>query len=149
MIHIEINPSLQNIPPLEPLERAAKETLDHQSVEGDLTLVVTDDAQLQAMNRKYLDIDSPTDVLSFPASEMDPDTGQPYQGDILLSLPRAEEQARSAGHVLEAELQLLVVHGTLHLLGHDHAESGDKARMWAAQAEVLKRLGLENLRMPE
>ena len=75
----------------------------------------------------YLGIDGPTDVLSFPASEMDPETGVHYIGDILISIPRAQAQADAAGHPLEAEVQLLVVHGVLHLLGHDHAQAEEKA----------------------
>jgi probable rRNA maturation factor len=104
---------------------------------------------MRALNRSYLGIDAPTDVLAFPASELDPETGRRYLGDVLLSLPRAERQAKDAGHGLEAELQLLVVHGVLHLLGYDHASPDEKARMWAAQAEVLGRLGLGTLRINE
>jgi probable rRNA maturation factor len=149
VIYIEINPSLQAVPAPDLLERAALETLAHQAVEGDLTLVVSEDAQLHELNRTYLEVDAPTDVLSFPASERDPETGRLYMGDVLISLPRAEQQASDAGHALESELQLLVVHGVLHLLGHDHAGADGKARMWAAQAEVLRRLGLGTLQIKE
>jgi probable rRNA maturation factor len=62
---------------------------------------------------------------------------------------RAAEQAQSAGHPLEAEVQLLVVHGILHLMGHDHARAADKARMWSAQAQVLEQLGLAAIRVHE
>ena len=149
MIHVETNPSLQTVPALQILERATMAVLAHQSVDGDLTIVLTDDAQLHKLNRDYLGIDAPTDVLSFPASETDPETGRRYLGDILISVPRAGEQARAAGHALEAEVQLLAVHGTLHLLGFDHAEAGEKARMWKAQAEVLERLGLSAIEIRE
>jgi len=133
------------------LERAVRLTLGRESapVDADLTIVLTDDAQLQELNRDYLGLDAPTDVLSFPASESDPETGAPYLGDILISIPRAKIQAQAAGHRLEDEVQLLVVHGVLHLLGHDHAEAEDKARMWAAQAEVLARLGLSDIKIQE
>ncbi len=133
------------------LERAARLALDHESAptEADLTIVLTGDAQLRELNRDYLGLDAPTDVLSFPASESDPETGATYLGDILISIPRAKIQAQAAGHRLEDEIQLLVVHGVLHLLGHDHAEAEDKARMWAAQAEVLARLGLSNVKIQE
>ncbi len=119
--------------------------LAHQSADGDLTIVLTDDAQLHELNRDYLGIDAPTDVLSFPASETDPETARRYLGDILISIPRAEEQAQAAGHALEAEVQLLAVHGTLHLLGYDHAGDEEKARMWKAQAQILERLGLSGI----
>jgi probable rRNA maturation factor len=88
-------------------------------------------------------------VLSFPASETDPETARRYLGDILVSIPRAEEQARAAGHALETEVQLLVVHGTLHLLGYDHAEAEEKKHMWAMQAEVLERLGISEIEIRE
>ncbi len=91
----------------------------------------------------------PTDVLSFPASETDPETGTSYLGDILVSIPRAEAQAQAAGHPLEAEVQLLVVHGVLHLLGYDHANPEEKSRMWAAQAEVLEGIGLAGIEIRE
>jgi len=123
--------------------------LEHQSADGDLTIVLTDDAQLHELNRNYLGIDTPTDVLSFLASETDPETARRYLGDILISIPRAEEQASAAGHTLEAEVQLLTVHGTLHLLGYDHAKAEEKARMWKAQAEVLERIGLGDIKITE
>ncbi len=145
MIHIEVHPGLPEAPDQNALERAALLALAHEDSDGDLTIVLTDDAQLRQLNRDYLDNDAPTDVLSFSASETDPETGRRYLGDILISIPRALEQAQAAGHTLLAETQLLVVHGTLHLLGHDHAEAQEKARMWKAQAEILERLGLKGV----
>lgn len=149
MIHVEINPSIRTSLATDILERAALAMLEHQSADGDLTVVLTDDAHLHELNLEYLGIDKPTDVLSFPASETDPETARRYLGDILISVPRAEEQARATGHALEAEAQLLVVHGTLHLLGYDHAAAEEKAHMWKAQAEVLERLGLAEIEIRE
>jgi probable rRNA maturation factor len=131
------------------LEQAARAALDHQSADGDLTLVLTDDEQLHRLNRDYLGVDAPTDVLSFPASETDPETGRRYLGDILLSVSRADAQARAAGHPLEDEARLLVVHGVLHLLGHDHAEADEKSKMWKAQGEILESLGLGHVKVRE
>ena len=147
MIHIESEfPFPEGL-----LEGAANAALEHetQSLESELSIVLTDNARLQELNLNYLGVDSPTDVLSFPASETDPDTGARYIGDILISIPRAQEQANAAGHPLESEVQLLVVHGVLHLLGHDHAEAEEKARMWKAQAEILERLGLGDIQIRE
>lgn len=129
------------------LVQAAQTALEASdiSVENELTIVLSDDAQLQALNHEFLGVDAPTDVLSFPASEEDLDTQAPYLGDILISYPRAKAQAAAGGHPVQAELQLLTVHGVLHLLGHDHAESGEKAEMWAVQAEALGRLGLSDI----
>jgi probable rRNA maturation factor len=133
------------------LERAARFTLELQpdSAEADITIVLTDDQQLHELNRDFLGVDAPTDVLSFPASEEDPETGASYLGDILISIPRAAQQALTGGHPVEAEVQLLVVHGVLHLLGHDHAEAEEKALMWNEQAKVLERLGLAYVKIQD
>lgn len=131
------------------LEEAATAALRHQSAAGDLSLVLTSDEELQRLNREYLGVDSPTDVLSFPASETDPETGGIYLGDIIISLPRVEIQAHAAGHPPADEARLLVVHGVLHLLGHDHAHAGEKSRMWKAQGEILKKLNLGHVKINE
>jgi probable rRNA maturation factor len=129
--------------PTDLLERAARAVLDLSGApDADLSIVILDDARIQALNRDFLAHDAPTDVLSFPADEPDPETGRRYLGDVVISLGRAQEQARARGHAVEAEMQLLVVHGVLHLLGHDHAEPGEKERMWVAQAGALERLGV-------
>lgn len=143
MINIEIISDFRRVFMPDILERAAKIALLQQSApDVDLTLVLTGDTQIQVLDRDFLGKDAPTDVLSFPACETDPETGRRYLGDIIISVPRAEAQSIAAGHSLEAELSLLVVHGVLHLLGHDHAGAEEKARMWAAQSEVLTRLGI-------
>lgn len=134
------------------LEKSALAALEAgQSPPGevDLTIVVTSDQQLRSLNQQFVGIDAPTDVLSFPSDETDPDTERPYLGDILLSLPRAKEQALAGGHPLQAEVQLLVVHGVLHLLGYDHAEPEEKAAMWTTQAEILSKLGSSLTTPPE
>ncbi|HAX71097.1 MAG TPA: rRNA maturation RNase YbeY [Anaerolineales bacterium] len=156
MIHID-NPL--EFPETLLLERAARFTLEvapalHPDLQvnltdADLTIVLTDDRQLHELNLDYLGVDAPTDVLSFPASETDPETGAVYLGDIVLSIPRAVQQAEAAGHSVEAEAQLLVVHGTLHLLGYDHATDEEKAVMWAEQAKVLEKLGLARIKIQE
>ena len=147
MINIESEISF----PQDLLERAARAALEHEShsLEAELSIILTDDARLHELNLNYLGVDAPTDVLSFPASETDPETGARYIGDILISIPRAQTQAEAAGHFLESEVQLLVVHGVLHLIGHDHAAAEEKARMWKAQAEILERLGLGQLQIRE
>jgi probable rRNA maturation factor len=156
MIYIELKQSFSDAALL---ERAARLTLDISTSVGpgfefalasvDMSIVLTDDAQLHELNREYLGVDAPTDVLSFPASESDPETGTPYLGDILISIPRATQQAQAAGHSVEDEVQLLVVHGTLHLLGHDHSLAEEKARMWKAQAEVMSQLGLSHVKVQD
>jgi probable rRNA maturation factor len=138
MILVQVDENLSS--PIEAalVEKAAQEALDQQRAEeGDLTVVLTGDAELQSLNLEYLGIDAPTDVLSFPADFIDPDTDRRYYGDILISIARAQAQAQAASHPVQDEILLLTVHGVLHLLGHDHAEEAEKQRMWAAQAEIL------------
>jgi len=141
------------------LERAALMTLETtaplnpdlgpDSAHADMTIVLSDDRQLHELNLDYLGVDSPTDVLSFPAAEIDPETESLYLGDIAISIPRAIQQAQNGGHPVEAEAQLLVVHGALHLLGYDHSTDEEKNVMWAEQARVLERLGLSRITIQE
>ena len=147
MINIESEVPFSN----DLVERAANAALAHQAqlLDSELSVILTNDARLHELNLNYLGVDAPTDVLSFPASETDPETGARYIGDILISMPRAQAQAEAAGHSLEAEVQLLVIHGVLHLLGHDHAESEEKAHMWKAQTEILESLGLGHIQIRE
>lgn len=123
------------------LEQAAQAALTQCAApaDADMVIVLADDAHLHELNRQFLDIDAPTDVLSFPSGDIDPETGHPYLGDVIISVERARQQA--VDHSLEDELRLLVVHGTLHLLGFDHADDEEKQQMWAAQSAVLKRIG--------
>ena len=109
----------------------------------DITIILTDDAQIHELNKQYRGIDAPTDVLSFPSGDTDPDSNRLYLGDVVISYPRAQAQGEAGGHPVEAELQLLVVHGVLHLSGYDHVEEQGKSRMRAAQAEILVLLGCE------
>lgn len=127
------------------IEQAAQATLQATGTPtiSDLTIVLANDSQLRQLNKQFLDIDAPTDVLSFPIGEVDPDTGRPYLGDVLISVDRA--QAQALDHPLEDEFRLLVVHGVLHLLGYDHAEDAEKMLMWRIQREILQDLGCESI----
>lgn len=142
MIHVNIATPYRSLVSAAILERAARAALRQPDAKTnpDLSIILTDDNQLRRLNRQFLGIDAPTDVLSFPAGYADPDCGTLYLGDVLISYPRAQQQAEAAGHPIDAELQLLVVHGVLHLLGHDHEEEEEKERMWGVQADVLSQL---------
>jgi probable rRNA maturation factor len=95
--------------------------------------LVTNDAELQTLNRQFRGKDYPTDVLSFPGSA-------PYLGDIAISLQRARAQAREFEHSLDDELRILLLHGVLHLTGLDHeSDTGDMAR---AERRWRKKLAL-------
>lgn len=129
----------------ETLRAAALATLAQVRGRGpaSLTLVVTGDTVVRALNRRFRDMNATTDVLSFPAPESPkaPPELAGYLGDIALSYPQATRQAAAAGHTPLDELQLLVVHGVLHLLGYEHARPGERRRMWAVQRRVLRALG--------
>ncbi len=130
--------------PSELLIEAARATLAHQGQQdAELTILVTGDETVRRLNLQFRSIDQPTDVLSFPHGEPNPESGLLYLGDLVISLPEAQRQAREAGHRIEDELTLLTVHGVLHLLQHDHARPAEKKRMWTAQAEILAQLGSE------
>jgi probable rRNA maturation factor len=128
------------------LNNAASVTLNHQGLQDHaaVTILLSDDTTLQALNKEFLGEDRPTDVLSFPAGDTLPGMGDftNYLGDVALSVPYATRQAMAKGHDPAAEMQLLVVHGLLHLLGYDHDTSAEQQRMWSVQAEILERLGL-------
>ncbi len=123
-----------------------------------LTVVITDDKAVAALNRQFRGIDAPTDILSFPADAPPPmpdDDGimdedePPYLGDLIIAYPYAAAQAARLGHDLMDSLTLLVVHGTLHLLGADHDTAEHRAAMWAAQARALTALGVPLGIVPE
>ncbi|MYC97187.1 MAG: rRNA maturation RNase YbeY [Caldilineaceae bacterium SB0661_bin_32] len=138
------------------LEAAAKAALRAcQRDEISISILVVDDDELRRYNRIYRRQDAPTDVLSFAiqegpalaaeapdalAAELDADLG-----DLVLAFPYASRQAIQHGHTLASELQLLVVHGTLHLLGYDHDTETRQAEMWRKQTEILSSLTDEDL----
>ena len=123
MINLEIEAGYRAQADSQIVANAAEHALRHQAApaEASLTIVITGDEQLRALNEQFRGINAPTDVLSFPADFTDPEDNSLYLGDILISYPRAAAQAAEAGHSAGNELQLLVVHGVLHLLGYDHA----------------------------
>jgi probable rRNA maturation factor len=144
MIYPQINDPYTQSVDASLLEQAAQAVLDHQKIptQPDLSIVITNNEDIQALNKEFMDIDAPTDVLSFPSDELDLDTGNRYLGDVIISYPQAEAQSQAEGHTTAEELQLLVVHGVLHLLGYDHADEEQKKQMWSAQSEILA--GLNN-----
>jgi probable rRNA maturation factor len=146
MIYPQINEPYT--PDIEPslLESTALAVLDHIQLPTtpDMSIVITGDADIQVLNKEFMDIDAPTDVLAFPSDELDLDTGNRYLGDVIISYPRALEQAAINQHTAAQEVQLLVVHGVLHLLGYDHRDATDQAKMWREQGDIL--LSLQNPR---
>lgn len=106
----------------------------------ELSILLTDDAQIHELNRTWRNKDRPTDVLSFPQlekHEIDRRQSGLMLGDVVVSLDTAAAQAQRAGISLEAELRRLLVHGILHLLGHDHIHGGHQARKMRQEEERL------------
>ncbi|MGD8603839.1 MAG: rRNA maturation RNase YbeY [Anaerolineales bacterium] len=128
------------------LRQAALETLKaEEAASGSMTLVLTNEKMIRDLNKEFAGLDQPTDVLAFPESDADPDEEGLYYGDVIVALPIAHQQAELAGHSTEEECALLVVHGTLHLLGYDHGNPAEKADMWSRQTLILERLGLPDI----
>ena len=117
-----------------PVERFARTLQDNVSKRRPFDTLITGDAELRRLNRDFRGKDYPTDVLSFPSETV------PFLGDIAISLGRARAQAREFGHTIEQEIQILMLHGVLHLLGHDHeTDSGAMARAekrWRAKLRL-------------
>ena len=148
-IDVQIDEQFQSQVQPDLLHQVVLATLIHQRVEEpcELAVVVTDDGALRELNFRHRGVDASTDVLAFPDETCGPFVGVPdlprYLGDVVISFPRAEAQAAEAGHDVQVELQLLVVHGVLHLLGYDDVVEERRVRMWAAQAEILQALEVE------
>lgn len=139
-------------------QRAARAALAqgrHLPAQVALTIRLTDDAELRALNRQYRAADAPTDVLSFggegyrDGQPSDGDNAPAYLGDIAISMERCAAQAERYGHPLEDELALLVIHGVLHLLGYDHHTPARRRRMWQAQDRAFALLGRPNPLKPD
>ncbi len=125
---------------------------------AEVNVVVTDNHEIQKMNREYRGIDAPTDVLSFPMLEFtvpsdfshveeafedcfNPESGELMLGDIILSVDKIREQAESYGHSQTRELAFLVAHSMLHLCGYDHEEECEREEMERKQIEILELRG--------
>ena len=107
----------------------------------ELSLVLCDDAFIQPLNRDWRGKDSATDVLSFPQGEGEA-AGEPALGDLVISVETAARAATELGHSLSEELKVLLVHGVLHLIGHDHEQGGEQAeRMRAEESRLLPLIG--------
>jgi len=126
------------------LVRLAVFALDflHVHPDADLAIVLVDEAAMEQLHVQWMDEPGPTDVLSFPMDELRPGTEEEITpagllGDIVLCPQVAIEQARSAGHSTQDELNLLTAHGILHLLGFDHAEPDEEREMFGLQRDIL------------
>jgi probable rRNA maturation factor len=130
-------------------ERLASDVLAAEGLVGELTVTFVDGTEMRALNAEHMGIDAPTDVLSFPldAASLDDATtaerlpGVPVLlGDVVVCPAVAASAASDHAGTLDDELALLVVHGILHVLGHDHADADDATRMRARELELLEAL---------
>lgn len=124
------------------LRRAVRRSLALANARpGNLTLRLAGEDEVRRLNSEFAHHDSATDVLSFPDGAPDAEGAGAYFGDVVIALPIAAAQAAAAGHDVQAELVLLAVHGTLHLLGHDHADEPARRTMWSLQDRILTDIG--------
>ena len=139
------------------LKRAASAALKAEGITEDchISIMLTDDAGIHAINLEQREIDRPTDVLSFPMNELVPgafssecceydlEKGRIILGDMVLSLERCRAQAEEYGHSFAREISYLCVHSVLHLLGYDHLDEAEqKAQMRAREDAIMELIGL-------
>jgi probable rRNA maturation factor len=122
----------------------------------EVSLVFTNSDEVRQLNRHYRGVDQPTDVLAFYMHQQSghqqsgsdssftlPPDGVTHLGEVIVSCPQALVQAREQGHSAQRELALLVIHGVLHLLGHDHEEAREARKMRAREKELLEKYSPE------
>ena len=140
MFNIQILEDYKSNVSLDSIRQAAEAVASYLDVEDKniISIIIDNNETLHRLNKEYLNIDSSTDVLSFNSNEIDPETGNLYLGDIIVSYPAVLAQSMKYDHNVDNELQLLVIHGFLHLLGYDHDNQDRKEQMWLIQKKILK-----------
>ncbi len=142
------------------INKVISEAIDYEECpyECEVNVVLTDNEGIHQVNKEFRNIDSPTDVLSFPmvqyeepsdfsqVEEMEdcfnPETGELLLGDIMISVEKIKQQSKAYGHSLERELGFLIAHSMLHLFGYDHLEDVERDAMELRQSEILNNIGL-------
>ena len=119
---------------------AINETLAHVAYQNDteISVLLTDDAQMQALNHNYRDKDKPTNVLSFPQNE------PAMLGDIVIAHETLIREAKNQHKAYEHHLTHLTIHSVLHLLGHDHEDDEEAEKMESLDIQILKKMGIKN-----
>jgi probable rRNA maturation factor len=122
------------------LRDAVRAVLEGEDVaEAEISIALVDDATIHQLNRRYLDHDEPTDVLSFPLGQ------NPLAGELVIGYQVAERTAQEYGHAVAAEVILYIIHGLLHLVGYDDKKPGRAKQMRERERHYLARLGLPNI----
>jgi len=143
LVDIQVPAQFDPVIDRELLRQAVEATLRRQAYRDDaeVVLVIAGEEDMRSLNRQFRNLDSPTDVLSFPGTLdegfVTPEGYAGYLGDVVICYPRAEVQAAEAGRSVAQELQLLTIHGVLHLLGFDDADEAGWRRMTEIQNAIL------------
>jgi probable rRNA maturation factor len=121
------------------IRKAVLAVLRAENVEGkcEISVLLTDDEGIHVINKEFRDVDRPTDVLSFPMGDTDPETGRLLLGDMVLNVDRASAQGREFGHGADHEISYLTVHSVLHLLGYDHVDEGEMKKQMRAREKLI------------
>ena len=134
---------------LDTMMQAAEYCLDAEQIDterSEISVTFVSLEEIHELNREYRQVDSPTDVLSFPQfDDLDdlPEEGEIMLGDVVICSDRAKEQAEEFGHSFEREIIYLFVHSVLHLLGYDHMDEDENRIMRRREEEVMERIGLK------
>lgn len=134
---------------LDTMMKAAEYCIEAENIDTDrseISVTFLSLEEIHQLNRLYRQVDSPTDVLSFPQFEdlnELPEEGEIMLGDVVICIDRAREQAEEFGHSFEREIIYLFVHSVLHLLGYDHMDEDEKKIMRRREEEVMENIGLK------
>lgn len=150
-----------DLPYEEIIKSVINEAIDYEKCpyEAEVNVILTDNEQIHQMNKEYREVDSATDVLSFPMIEYEkpsdfegiedniedyfnPETGELVLGDIVISVEKVMEQAEKFGHSITRELAFLTAHSMMHLFGYDHMDPKEAVIMESKQNEVLNNLNI-------
>jgi probable rRNA maturation factor len=144
MVRVKIaNPNELLTADREGLRRAVRTVLEGEGEsEANVSLAFVDNPTIHALNKRFLNHDEPTDVLSFPLSGPGANT---LEGELVIGVEVAKAQAGERGHAVEAELTLYVIHGLLHLCGYDDHDPADAAKMRERERHYLRELGLPDV----
>lgn len=133
---VEFTPKMDKL-----IRSIVEKSFEHEDLEPlGVSVLITDNETIHKLNKKYRGKDSPTDVLSFPLCDEEGNLDEEELGDIVISLERAEFQAKEYGHSLEREIAFLTAHSMLHLMGYDH--EADESEMFDKQEEILESLNI-------